>query len=123
MAQEKILIIGCKRVMDSVCIGCSRCLVGFNRREGSFERYKDTDAVVMGLLSCGDCPGAGIVTRLAQVKLWNQPLGEKPTTIHIAPCMSDHCPHADTIITKINAKAGCPVIEGTHPYFPSDIFA
>jgi predicted metal-binding protein len=120
---EKILIIGCKKAMDDVCIGCSRCLVGFNRREGYFEMYKDQDAQVMGLLNCGDCPGATIVTRLAQVKLWNAPQGEKPTAIHVGPCVTDHCPHAETIIKKIKNKAGIPVIEGTHPYIPSDIFA
>ena len=74
---EKVLIVGCKRAMDDVCIGCSRCFVGFNRREGDFAQYKDEpDAQIMGLLSCGDCPGATIVTRLAQVKLWN-PNGRK----------------------------------------------
>ena len=74
---EKILIIGCKRTMDDVCIGCSRCLVGFNRREGFFELYADVEAEVIGLLNCGDCPGTGIITRLAQVKLWNAPPGRK----------------------------------------------
>ena len=120
---EKILIVGCKRAMDDVCIGCSRCLVGFNRREGEFARYAGEEAQVMGLLSCGDCPGATIVTRLAQVKLWNTPLEEKPTKVHIAPCITDHCPHKDTIIAKIKAKAGIEVVEGTHPYMPADIFA
>lgn len=120
---EKVLIIGCKKAMDDVCIGCSRCLVGFNRRAGSFGSYKEGEAEVMGLLSCGDCPGAAIVTRLAQVKLWNAPMEEKPTVIHLGPCLVDHCPHAETIIRKIKAKAGIPVIEGTHPYIPSDIFA
>lgn len=120
---EKVLIVGCKRAMDDVCIGCSRCLVGLNRREGDFEMYKDKDIEVMGLLNCGDCPGATIVTRLAQVKLWNAPMGEKPTAIHIAPCILDHCPYAETIVKKIKAKAGCTVVEGTHPYKPSDIFA
>ncbi|MBU0990961.1 MAG: CGGC domain-containing protein, partial [Proteobacteria bacterium] len=33
---EKILIVGCKKAMDDVCIGCSRCLVGFNRKAGMF---------------------------------------------------------------------------------------
>ena len=120
---EKILIVGCKRMMDDVFIGCSRCLVGFNRREGDFARYKDQDAEVMGLLNCGDCPGATIVTRLAQVSLWNKPLEEKVTKVHIAPCIVDHCPHKDTIIKKIEAKAGVEVIQGTHPYKPENIFA
>ncbi len=119
---EKILIVGCKRAMDDVCIGCSRCLVGFNRRAGSFEVYQDPQDYVMGILSCGDCPGAAIVTRLAQVKLWNAPLDERPTRIHIGPCLAGHCPHKDTIIAKIKAKAGIPVVEGTHPYLPEDIF-
>jgi predicted metal-binding protein len=120
---EKILIVGCKRAMDDVCIGCSRCMVGFNRRNGEFERYADGAAEVMGLLSCGDCPGATIVTRLAQVNLWNKPMDEKPTKIHIGPCIVDHCPHKETIIGKIKAKAGIEVIEGTHPYKPENIFA
>lgn len=119
---EKILIVGCKLAMDDVCIGCSRCMVGFNRRAGEFDRY-DQDAELMGMLNCGDCPGATIVTRLAQVSLWNKPMNEKPTKVHIAPCIIDHCPHKDTIIAKIKAKAGVEVVEGTHPYIPNDIFA
>jgi predicted metal-binding protein len=120
---EKILIVGCKRAMDDVCIGCSRCMVGFNRREGEFERYKGKDAHLMGLINCGDCPGATIVTRLAQVNLWNKPLGETVTKIHIGPCIADHCPYKDTLIKKIRAKAGIEVIEGAHPYKPDQIFA
>lgn len=119
---EKILIVGCKNAMDDVCIGCSRCMVAFNRREGEFSRYSE-DAQLMGLLSCGGCPGPAIVTRLAQVKLWNAPMEEKPTAIHVAPCIVDHCPESETLIKKIKAKAGIPVVLGTHPYMPADIFA
>jgi predicted metal-binding protein len=63
------------------------------------------------------------VTRLMQVKLWNAPMNEKPTVIHIAPCIAEQCPHKEEIIQKITAKAGIRVIEGTHPYVPKDIFA
>ncbi len=120
---EKILIVGCKKAMDDVCIGCSRCMVGFNRREGAFQRYAGQDAEMIGLLNCGDCPGATIVTRLAQVKLWNQPLQEKVTKVHIGPCITDHCPYKETLINKIKAKAGVEVVEGAHPYKPENIFA
>ena len=120
---EKILIVGCKNTMDDVCIGCSRCIVAFNRRVGAFAAYKDKEAEIMGILSCGGCPGASIVTRLIQVKLWNMPLDERPTVIHIGPCLADHCPHADDVVTKIQVKAGIPVIEGTHAYVPPKIFA
>ncbi len=120
---EKILIIGCKKAMDDVCIGCSRCLVGFNRKDGEFGRYKGNSAEIIGLLNCGDCPGATIVTRLAQVNLWNKPMNEKVTKVHIGPCIVDHCPYKETIINKIKAKAGVEVIEGAHPYKPDNIFA
>ena len=120
---EKLLIVGCKRAMDDVCIGCSRCLVAFNRKAGAFSRYEGQAVELMGLLSCGDCPGAAIVTRLAQVSLWNKPLGEHVTKVHIAPCVLDHCPHGETLIRKIKAKAGVEVIEGTHPFMPENIFA
>ncbi|QLA14806.1 CGGC domain-containing protein [Desulfolutivibrio sulfoxidireducens] len=118
---EKILIVGCRMAMDDVCIGCSRCLTAFNRRVGGFSGYGEAE--ILGLLSCGGCPGAVIVTRLAQVKLWNAPMNEKPTVVHIAPCIADHCPHADGIMAKIKAKCGIPVVVGTHPFMPADIFS
>lgn len=65
----------------------------------------------------------GVVTRLAQINLWNQPMAERPTKVHVAPCITDHCPYSETIIKKIRAKAGVEVIEGTHPYKPDAIFA
>lgn len=120
---EKVLIVGCKKAMDDVCIGCSRCLVGFNRRAGEFSRYPEGDAVIIGLLNCGDCPGATIVTRLAQLNLWNKPMEEKVTKIHLGPCITDHCPHRETLIKKIQDKSGVEVILGTHPYKPDNIFA
>ncbi|MFH1303966.1 MAG: CGGC domain-containing protein [Planctomycetota bacterium] len=120
---EKLLIVGCKQVMNDVCIGCSRCLVGFNRKVGEFERYQDQDVELIGLLNCGDCPGAGIVPRLAQFKLWNVILEEKPTKVHIAPCIKDHCPYSEVLITKIKETAGVDVALGTHPFQPQNVFA
>ena len=60
---------------------------------------------------------------MAQCKLWNAPLNEKPTKVYVGPCLFQHCPHADTLVQKIQAKAGVEVIVGTHPYLPADIFA
>jgi predicted metal-binding protein len=48
---------------------------------------------------------------------------EKPTKVHIAPCIVDNCPYKDTLVQKIRAKAGIEVVEGGHPFAPSDIFA
>jgi predicted metal-binding protein len=119
---EKILIIGCKRSMDNVCIGCSRCMVAFNRKVGAFERYRNEPAELIGLLNCGDCPGAAIVPRLLQISLWNKPFSENITKVHIAPCILDHCPYKETLVKKIKAKAGVEVIEGSHPFIPDNIY-
>jgi predicted metal-binding protein len=120
---EKILVVGCKKTMDDVCIGCSRCMVAFNRREGEFSRYKDGEAQLIGMLNCGDCPGAAIVPRLALLNLWNKRVDEKVTKIHVGPCVADHCLYKDTIIDKIRNASGIEVILGTHPYKPENIFA
>lgn len=119
---EKVLIVGCQKTMNEICVGCSRCMVGFNRREGAFELYDGEDAELIGLLSCGGCPGQSIVMRLAQMKLWNAPMNEQPTKLHVAPCLDLHCPYAETIVGKIKKVAGIDVIRGAHPYSPMDIF-
>ena len=110
---EKILIIGCKKTMDQICFGCTRCLAGFNRNQGEFVRYAGQEAELIGLTACGDCPGNTLVPRLALQ--WNSPVGEEPTKIHLAPCVVK-CPHGQSIIEDVKAKCGIEVIEGTHPY-------
>lgn len=120
---EKILIVSCKRMQDDICIACSRCMVAFNRREGKFSRYKDKDVELLGILHCGDCPGGFVATRLVLFKLWNAPMEEKPTKVHLGPCLVEHCPYKDKIVDAIKAKAGVEVIEGAHPYKPENVFA
>jgi len=119
---EKVLVIGCKKSMNDVCIGCSRCQVAFNRKEGMFARYKEEDAQFLGILNCGDCPGSAMAIRLAQFKHWNAPMGELPTKIHIGNCFADNCPYRDTLIPIIQQKAGIEVVVGTHPYKAGDLF-
>lgn len=122
MAKEKILIMGCQKTMDDICIGCSRCMVGFNRKEGAFSAYENGEAELIGILGCGGCPGQGVVVRMAQMRAWNEKLDEIPTKIHIGPCIMQHCPHKETLLAKIKAKAGIEVVEGAHPYLPADVF-
>ncbi len=108
-------------MMDTLCIGCSRCLVAFNRREGAFTVYEGQEVRLIGLLSCGDCPGGTLVPRLAVMKLWNAPLAEDPTKIHMAPCLLN-CPHGDPILELMEARCGIEIVRGTHPYQMQTIF-
>jgi predicted metal-binding protein len=107
--------------MNKVCVGCSRCLVAFNRCDGEFARYVGQDVELMGMASCGGCPGDQLVARLALMKLWNAPLEVEPTKIHLAPCVV-HCQYSESILTKMEAKCGIEIIQGTHPYQMESIF-
>jgi len=118
---EKLLIVGCERMMDRLCVGCSRCIVAVNRYEGEFSRYREQGAELMGLTSCGSCPGTTLVPRLALMTLWNSPLGEEPTRIHLAPCLVN-CPHSESIIDKMKERCGIEIIPGTHPYRIEKVF-
>jgi predicted metal-binding protein len=118
---ERVLIVGCEKGMDKVCVGCSRCLVALNRRAGEFTRYAEQKVELMGIASCGGCPGGQLVPRLALMKLWNAPLDVEPTKIHLAPCLV-HCPHCEDILTKMEEKCGIEIIKGTHPYQMETIF-
>ena len=118
-----IAILSCKNIKDEHCIGCHRCLMGFDKKEGEFERYKGNGEVKLrGLLHCGGCPGTSPVLRLVNLKTWMAPMGETIDAIHIGTCLLDNCPYKDTIIEKVKAKAGVDVILGTHPYRPVQIF-
>jgi len=119
---EKILVIGCNRTMDQICVGCSRCHVAFNRHKGEFSRYEETKAELLGVAGCGDCPGTTVLARLGLLKVTNAPLGdEEPTKIHLAPCLIN-CPHSESIVEKIRAKCEIEIIKGTHPYQMRTIF-
>lgn len=120
---EKILVVGCKKVMDEACIACSRCMVAFNRRIGAFAAYKDTDAELVGMMHCGDCPGVALGQRLVQMHLWNKPMQEQPTQVHVASCITDSCPYRRKLINTLTERSAVPVVEGAHPFRPAGLFA
>lgn len=118
---ERLLIVGCDKGMNKICVGCSRCLVAFSRRDGEFARYAGQQVELMGIASCGGCPGDQLVPRLALMKFWNLPLEAEPTKIHLSPCIL-HCEHSESIMAKMEAKCGIEIIKGTHPYQMTSIF-
>lgn len=121
-ATKNIMILACRNIRDKACVGCQRCMMGMHRKEGEFERYRDDDARIMAIVDCGGCPGASPVVRMANLKTWMAPFNETIDVVHIGTCLAHNCPYKENIIKKVKAKAGVPVIEGTHPYKPDQIF-
>jgi predicted metal-binding protein len=117
-----IAVMSCKNIKDEICIGCQRCLMGFDKKEGEFERYKDTDAKLRALIHCGGCPGTSPVLRMISLKVWMAPMNESIDAVHLGTCLIDNCPHKDEILQKVKAKAGVEVIEGSHPYRAEQVF-
>jgi len=117
-----IAILSCKNIRDETCIGCHRCLMGFDEKEGEFERYRGTEARLRAIVHCGGCPGTSPVMRLVNLRQWMAPMEESIDVLHIGNCLLDNCPYKETILQKVKAKAGIEVVEGTHPYKPVRIF-
>jgi len=94
------------------------------RKEGEFQRYKDEDAHIIGIVDCGGCEGNKnrVITSLALLKLQLDALKEKPDVVHVGTCIMNFCKRKDDLINAIKEKAGIEVVEGTHKYAPPTIF-
>ena len=119
---ERVLILGCKNNMDEACIGCSHCLAAFNRRQGGFAGYQDQEAELIGIMSCGGCPGTSVIARMITMALWCASAYEKPTEIYLGPCILRSCPYNDVLTNRVKTLAGIKVIERSHPKEVKGIF-
>ncbi|RLI85145.1 MAG: CGGC domain-containing protein [Archaeoglobales archaeon] len=119
----KIVIVSCKKVREqNICPGDAKCMVALMRREGEFERYKDKDAAIVGIVDCGDCPGTRVIPNLGVLKLQLASLNETVDVVHLGTCVVSVCPYKDDIVEALKKKAGVEVVEGTHKYLPEKIF-
>jgi predicted metal-binding protein len=100
--------------MIDLCCGCARCIQTLNDREGEFKQFKGKDAELVGLISCGGCPGVGMTASLNDFKFWNASgVGKQPTHVYVGDCINNgYCPYSDGINKQIAAKMGADVITG-----------
>ncbi len=119
----RIAIVACRRIrQQNACPGDAKCLVAFMRREGEFERYKDKEAAIVGIIDCGDCHGERAPVNLGLLKTQLSALKETVDVIHVGSCVTLTCRHKDELLDYVRKKAGVEVIEGTHRYVPEKIF-
>lgn len=119
----RIAIIACRRAREqNLCPGDAKCLIASMRREGEFERYKDKDIQVVGIIDCGDCPGTRVPASLSLLKMHLDSLKETVDVIHIGTCVMALCKYKDDLVKIVKEKAGVEVVEGTHKYVKPKIF-
>ncbi|RLG10837.1 CGGC domain-containing protein [Candidatus Pacearchaeota archaeon] len=122
---KKIVIVKCQMISNqNLCPGDAKCMIALMRREGEFERYKNEDAHIIGIVDCGGCEGNKnrVVCSLALLKLQLAALNEKPDVVHVGTCITKFCKRKEDLIAAIKEKAGVEVVEGTHSYAPPTIF-
>ena len=120
-----IVIVACNMIRSSnLCPGDAKCLVAFSRREGEFERYKDKDAKIVGIVECGGCEGNRnrVLCSLALLKGVLDSLNEKVDVVHVGTCIMNFCPRKEDLLNALKEKAGVEVVEGTHKYVSPTIF-
>jgi predicted metal-binding protein len=122
---KRIAILKCSMLSNqNLCPGDAKCLVSFMRKEGEFDRYKNEDSAIVGIMDCGGCEGNGkrAVASLALLKLQLAALKENVDVLHIGTCIMKFCKRKDEIISAVKENAGIEVIEGTHKYSAPTIF-
>jgi len=105
----RVGIIICDRYRS--CAG-GKCFRAVRNREGAFSAYAGRDVEVVGLTSCGGCPGGNIESAPEEMKK------NGATVIHLATGLLvgyPPCPHLEYFTRFVPEKYGIPVVVGTHP--------
>ncbi len=114
----KAIILSCDNIKDRICIGCERCLTAARERKGEFEKFDKVE--IVGIVSCGGCPGY-IIPRLKLFNKWIDGFDDYDV-IFIGKCIktaveTGNCPlNLDKVVENIKKIIGKDVIIGTHPW-------
>jgi predicted metal-binding protein len=107
--KRKIGIIICDRYKSCAC---GKCLKSLKLRHGAFERYKNEDVELVGITSCGGCPGGNVEYVPEEMKKNGAEI------IHLATGLIvgyPPCPRVSYFKKFIEAKYQLEVVVGTHP--------
>ncbi|MFN2239903.1 MAG: CGGC domain-containing protein [Thermoanaerobaculia bacterium] len=112
----RIGIIICDRYRSCAA---GKCLRALRDRAGAFAPYEGSEVELVGITSCGGCPGGNIEYAPEEMAK------NGAEVIHLATGLVvgyPPCPHLDYFQRFIPEKHGLKVIVGTHP-IPQKYFA
>jgi predicted metal-binding protein len=108
----KIGIIRCEGTLEQ-CPGTG-CFKTIREKSGQFQEYSDQEIELIGMATCGGCPGRDAV-RVAQ-----DMVRRGAEVIYLATCVvkpvptPPACDHPEEIAQAIRDKTGVKVVMGTH---------
>ena len=106
---KKLGIIICHRYQNCAA---GKCLRSLYNREGAFSIYKNAEIQLVGITTCGGCPGGNIEYAPAEMKKNGAEI------IHLATGLVvgyPPCPRIESFCKFIPEKYGIEVVIGTHP--------
>lgn len=106
---RKIGIIICDRYKSCAC---GKCLKSLNLRHGAFERYKGEEVELVGITSCGGCPGGNIEYAPEEMKKNGAEIVHLATGLIVG---YPPCPRINQFKEFIETKYNLEVVIGTHP--------
>ena len=117
----RIAVLGCKRIQDSLCVACAKCLKAMSLREGEFARYGKDDLELVAMGDCGDCPGL-IMPKITLINEIVSSIDREYDTIHLGTCvvkakMTGACPlDFEKLSSLVKQNFKMDLVVGTHPY-------
>jgi predicted metal-binding protein len=105
----RVGIIFCDRYR---ACAAGKCLRALARREGAFSEYAGRAVELVGITSCGGCPGGNVEYAPGEMKK------NGAEVVHLATGLVvgyPPCPHLDAFRRFIPEKHGLRVVVGTHP--------
>ena len=109
---KKVGIIRCQQTED-MCPGTG-CFKAARGAKGAFAEYGECE--VVGMITCGGCPGKRAIPRAAQlVERGAEIIAFSSCTFHGTP-IGFSCPHAETMCRAVRAKVGENIIILDHTH-------
>jgi predicted metal-binding protein len=106
----RIGIVKCEETLD-YCPSTG-CFLAAKKKTGKFRDYEDIE--IIGLTTCGGCPGRKIVERVKKMKQ------KGVEVVHLSTCMVQlhpeppKCPFIEEIKKALKERVDIKVVEGTH---------
>ncbi|MDF9409081.1 CGGC domain-containing protein [Pelotomaculum isophthalicicum JI] len=117
----RIGILTCWNCTQELNCASAVCLADMRKKRGFFEKYKDQETVLVGIISCAGCPTIGAPEKI--LKRVKSLASFKVDAIHLSYCMTSVCPFVNKYLDVIKEKyPDIEIVEGTHKPRDKTIF-